>query len=67
MFTQSTGYSDKFIVVQVELSQMRYIVQRAILNWRNTVETETQSEKVKTKKKLKKIKNKKKEIIKKKS
>lgn len=32
VFTQSTGYSDKFIVVQVELSQMRYIVKRAILN-----------------------------------
>lgn len=59
MITQSTGYSDKFIVVQVELPQMMYIVKRAILNWRNTVKTETQSENLKQKQNKKEETNKK--------
>lgn len=56
VFTQPTRYSDKFIVVQMELSQVRYVVKRAIFNWRNTVEAETQSGK-KRKIKLKNMLN----------
>lgn len=48
--TQPRRYSDKFIVVQMELSQMRYVVKGAIFNGRNTVEAKTQSEKKSNKK-----------------